>query len=226
MAMHRIYLFVLLILCATKIGAEELRFSGYTMALPPFTTTMWVLRDAKLNGVKTQMVSLKFNQSLEAVVDHFSGQLDRNGEFHQSVESGDLRVLSQSLGRRFLTLQLSSKERFVTGVLTVSDDYLVYYKNRFSTFHLPPGFSVLNHIDDSLSETITLISRQSLNDSVQSIRSALNGIGWRVQRQSAGHSTNSMTLFFVKGRSIARVFAANEESFGNQTLTYINFSKS
>ena len=114
---QRAFITLLLFIAATRIGAAELKVGGVTLTLPNQTASTWILNNVRKNGVETDMLGLTFYLPLDAVRQHFIGQLQQAGQFREETID-DWLVLSQKRQDRFISLQLRSQDFGAIGMLT------------------------------------------------------------------------------------------------------------
>lgn len=192
--------------------------SPYTFPIPKSDSVMWIAKDTNLNGVKTSIVSIQSDLLEHEFISLIKRVLSNKGGFQDVTDAEGRRVISQNIDSHFLTLQLTSRDSPVTAFLTVSEPYT--NPAQLDIFHLPAGFTLLNHIKDSRSESATIASDFSLTETQHRLQSAMHRGGWNAM----GRDTNLVgdTLYFSHVARRATAYIAKHEAFGSKTLIFIN----
>ncbi len=104
-----------LLLCAVLASAKATEWRS--LSLPDQTQGVWVLGDARVNGVPMQTQRLTSRLNVEQLLTHFESQWKRWGSVRRATTAG-WQTLSVNTGPVQLTLQAKAAQDGCEGILT------------------------------------------------------------------------------------------------------------
>jgi hypothetical protein len=165
------------------MAADPLRISFPDTPAPPGSQWNWVGRQMVVDGLPMAIKTFSYKGSEEDMIAHFESVWSTLGH-GTTVRSriGPKSVLIDDLSDFYTTVQYEVQGEHITGSITVSVPLSEKRKPSKPLIASPPGSKTVSHIESNdlgiYSETITLMSRRSVDFNSGYYENQLRNKGW------------------------------------------------
>ena len=175
--------------------------------LMPGLSAQWIARDMTINGVPTDMRSVRGTVALDRLLQYY--RREWAGELDERVE-GDWHVLATRQRGRFISLRVRSAGNGVDGILTSSIDPAEATPSLASRLPVPSSLERLAHQafrdGGARGENLTLAGSRSVAFERQAFDSLYRSQGWlRVEDRTTRTVADGHILQFVRGKESVRI---------------------
>lgn len=198
--------------------------------LVPGTHWQWIAQDLVINGVPTSVRHLTIDASFPSVLTRFRSSWQSQGSIVERKQ-GRWHVLATKEADKFISLQLKARGKQTEGILTITSDPLEHNSGYEGELPLPDDLSVISwqsHRDGPFdAQTVTLASPRPVDYVRDSVVSAFNMKGWRLEMEKAATTLRDGRVLHLTGDvGKARIIIGRDKRWSDQTLALIVFNKS